>query len=235
LLSGCLYSVQHFNTGRILDAGRSQTTLGMGRQTVWRCAGGSDSAAAHVCGDSAGESAERGQLFKGSVDFRLGIAKAWGPFPGAELQWRMEAPTSPATMEFGLNLALPGSAAFRHKIGAGWGIGAWADNSLFAEYAASRSLGRPSLFGNLRVTWMATPIEEVLGSDFISPLPSRRRLVAQAGAGVAYRLPEWPVVPDLIIPQFNATFPQVPGGGRFRAADVPPVQWDMSLGIGWAL
>jgi hypothetical protein len=235
---GCLYSVHRFNTGMVLPEGKTQTTLGAGRQAMWRCAHSQadSSAAPHACGDSAGESVSKSQVFKGSVDFRLGLANHLGPFPGAELEWHLEAPTSPASMEFALNLALPGGEAFHQAVGAGWGIGAWADNSVFLEYAASRRMGRPLFFGNARVTWLATQIEEVLGEDFAAPLPSHRHLVAQTGAGVSLRLPDWPVVPDFVIPQVNATFPQVPAGdGRFRAGEIPLVQWDMSLGFAWAL
>lgn len=237
LFTGCLYSVHHFNTGALMAPGRTQTTLGAGREQLWSChPAASDSAGRHACGDSAGERVSHGETFKGSLDFRLGLAERWGPFPGAELEWHLEAPTNPATMEFALNLGLPGSERFHEKIGAGWGIGAWADNSVFMEYAASRGTGRPLWFGNVRVTWLATQIGDVLGDDFAAPLPSHQHLVAQAGAGLSWRLPDWPVVPDFVIPQFNATFPQIPAGpGRYRPGDIPLVQWDMSLGLGWAL
>jgi hypothetical protein len=233
---GCLYSVHHFNTGEVLPAGRSQTTLGAGRQPIWHCGHeAADSAASHVCGDSAGEAATQTHVFKGSVDFRLGLKDSLGPFPGAELQWHLEAPTNPATMEFGVNLGLPGGAAFRHEVGVGWGIGAWADNSFYLQYSASRPVGGPLLFGNLRVTWLATQIGEVLGDDFTQPLPSNRHLVLQAGAGLFLRLPDWVVVPDFLIPQVNLTLPQIPSGEKkFRGGDIPSGQWDANLGFGWA-
>jgi hypothetical protein len=237
-LTGCLYSVHHFNTGLVMPAGKTQTTLGMGRQTIWDCAHyqADTSDAAHACGDSTGESVRKSDLFKGSVDYRLGLKDAWGPFPGVELQWHLEAPTNPATMEFGVNLALPGGQAFRHKMGAGWGIGAWADNSFYLEYAASRGFGRPLFFGNLRATYLATQIGTVLAGDFAEPLPSDRTLVFQAGFGMSYRLPDWFLVPDFVIPQFNVTVPQIPAGDReFRRGDVPRAQWDMNLGLGWGI
>ncbi|MEO7778144.1 MAG: hypothetical protein ABIY63_11485 [Fibrobacteria bacterium] len=247
--TGCLYSVHHFNTGVLLPAGHSQATLGVGRQPQWRCAHyHTDSTVAeHTCAeyDSAGskpgaEIARKADIFKGSFNYRLGLKDKWGPFPGAELEWHMEAPTGPMTMEFALNLALPTgnpaptAASFHHKLGAGWGIGAWADNSFFMEYAASKRLGLPLFFGNLRGTYLATQLNEVLGDDFSQPLPSHRVLVAQAGLGLSFRLPDWPVVPDFLVPQFNLTLPQIPGGEReFRRRDIPLAQWDMNLGFGW--
>ncbi|MDB5103732.1 MAG: hypothetical protein JWP91_1421 [Fibrobacteres bacterium] len=224
--------------------------MGMGREPLWSCAHyQADSAdAVHACGDSAGESVSGSNLFKGSLDYRLGVKDSWGPFPGAEMQWHLEAPTNPATMEFSFNLALPvpgrsgGSgnpepeADFHHKIGAGWGIGAWADNSFFLEYAASRKLGGPLWFGNMRATYLATQIGEVLGDDFSQPLPSDRTLVFQAALGASFRLPDWVLAPDFIIPQINVTLPQVPTGERrFRSDDIPLAQWDASLGLGWGI
>jgi hypothetical protein len=241
MLTGCLYSVHHFNTGLILPAGRSEATVGMGRQSLWTCSQyQADSAgAAHACGERSGESVTSSAILQGSIDYRLGVKDSWGPFPGAEIQWHLEAPTNPATMEFGLNLALPGGTAFHHKAGAGWGIGAWADNSLYLEYSASRRFASPSLrnplvFGNLRATYLATQMEDVLQSDFSEPLPSHRTLVFQAAIGTLFRLPEWILVPDFLAPQFNVTFPQLPSGEqKFRGQDIPPVQWDVNLGFGW--
>lgn len=254
LLTGCLYSAQHFNTGILMPAGRSQTTLGVGRQPLWTCSGfqADSTDASHACGDSTGETTGKSDLFKGSIDYRLGVKDVWGPFPGAELQWHLEAPTNPATMEFSFNLALPtlgggsggvggGKAAgegkdpeFRHKLGAGWGMGAWADNSFFLEYAASRNVGLPLFFGNLRATYLATQIGEVLDDDFSQPLPSDQVLVLQAALGVYFRLPAWFLAPDFVIPQFNVTLPQVPSGERmFRRGDIPLAQWDMNFGLGW--
>ena len=236
--SGCLYSTQHFNTGVILPAGKTQATLGAGRQPLWRCAHyQSDSTGVrHACNDdgTGTESITRSQVFKGSINYRLGIRDNWGPFPGAELEWHLELPTNPATMEFAMNLALPAGGAFHHKLGAGWGVGAWADNTIFAEYALSKSLGKHLLFGNFRTTWLATQIGDVLGEDFAKPFPSNQHFVFQTGAGFFYRLPDWIIVPDFIIPQVNLTVPTVPSGDqRFKAADIPLMQWDANLGLGW--
>jgi hypothetical protein len=244
-LSGCLYSVHHFNTGVLMPAGHGRATVGVGRQPQWHCRNyRTDSTlAAHACGENEEslETVRKSDIFKGSLNYRLGIKDRWGPFPGAEMEWHVEAPTGPVTMEFAMNLALPtgnpapADASFHHKLGAGWGIGAWADNSFFLEYAASKRVGRPLFFSNLRATYLATQINEVLGGDFAEPLPSHRILVLQTGLGLVYRLPDWPVAPDFLIPQFLATWPQVPAGDvKFARADIPAVQWDMSFGFGWA-
>ena len=236
-LSGCLYSTHHFHTGLLLPAGKSQTTLGGGLQPLWRCSGSpADTSARHACNenDSGTERVRRSEVFKGSVDYRLGVRDKWGPFPGVEMEWHMEVPTNPATMEFALNLALP-ARSFHHKIGAGWGIGAWADNSVFMEYAASRRQGAFTGFGNFRTTWLATQIGDVMGEDFAKPFPSNQHLVFQTGLGLFYFLPDWLLVPDFIVPYVSLTLPQVPSGDqKFKAADIPLQQWDANLGLGWA-
>ncbi len=237
LPSGCLYSTHNFATGALLPAGRSQATLGVGRQTLWSCSEPkTDSTGGKACNqDGSGrESVDRTEVPKGSLEYRLGVRDAWGPFPGLEMKWHLEMPTNPATMEFSLNLGLPALPSFRHSLGAGWGIGAWADNTFFAEYAVSRKFGVPLLFSNLRVTWLATQIGEVLGEDFSKPFPSNQHLVFQGGLGMALRIADWPVLPDVVIPYFSLTVPQIPSGERrFRPADIPTAQWDMNLGLGW--
>lgn len=241
-LTGCLYSTQHFHTGLLLPAGESQGTLGAGRQPLWRCShpDGDSTSSKVACLDngkedgSGQETISRSQIFKGSYDYRLGVRNQWGPFPGVELEWHFEVPTNPATMEFAMNLALPAPPGYHHKLGAGWGVGAWADNSLFTEYAFSRSFGNHLAFSNFRATWLATQIGDVLGEDFAKPFPSNQHWVFQSAWGFLYRLPAWKVVPDFLIPQINLTLPTVPAGEqKFRPADIPLLQWDASLGIGW--
>lgn len=238
LLNGCLYSVHHFHTGELMPAGKSQTTLGLGRQPLWRCENvpADSSKMKHVCNED-GTGRERiikSSVLQGSLDYRLGVKDSWGPFPGLEVQWHLEAPTNPATMEFAMNLALPSGTKYRHKVGGGWGIGAWADNSFFMEYAISRQIGIPLFFLNLRSTYLATQIDEILRDDFSKALPRDQILITQTGFGAFFRLPKIMILPDFLIPQFNLTLPQVPfGNQKFHRKDIELVQWDMNFGFGW--
>jgi hypothetical protein len=213
--------------------------MGLGRKPIWKCLDAKpDSTSAVKLCNSDGSDRERPvetKILQGSLDYRLGIRDSWGPFPGVELQWHLEAPTNPATMEFALNVALPAGPNFHHKLGGGWGIGAWADNSLFLEYAISKKMGLPLIFGNLRATWLATQIDEVMRDDFSKPLPSNQILIAQMGMGAFFQLPDWRVLPDFLIPQVNFTAPQlISGDYKFRGQDIPMLQWDLGLGIGWS-
>jgi hypothetical protein len=219
-------------------AGKSQTTFGLGRQSLWTCENGTvdSSGLARTCNqDGTGkEKVIQSKVFQGSLDYRLGLRDTWGPFPGAEIEWHLEAPTNPATMEFVLNLALPAGSSFNHKIGGGWGIGAWADNSLFMEYALSRKWGAPLFFTNFRATWLATQIDEVMRQDFSQALPRNQILIGQAGMGMQLKLPSLIIVPDFLISQLNITYPQVPFGSRkFRRQDIALVQADLNFGLGW--
>ena len=238
VLTGCLYSTHNFSSGTLLPAGQSQATVGIGRQPFWRCSlPESDSTGArHACNEdgSGTEAVTKTEVPKGSLDYRLGVRNQWGIFPGVELKWHLEIPTNPATMEFAMNLALPAAPAFKHAVGAGWGIGAWADNTFFLEYAVSRKLGIPLFFGNFRTTWLATQIGEVMGEDFAKPFPSNQHLVFQAGLGMVVKLGDWIIVPDFVVPHFSITVPQVPPGDRrFKPVDIPLSQWDANLGFGW--
>jgi hypothetical protein len=237
-LSSCLYSTQHFHTGVLLPAGHSQTTLGASRQTLWHCdhAAADTIASELACNENPNglQKVSQSSLFKGSINYRLGLKNKWGPFPGAEMEWHLEVPTNPATMEFALNLGLPAAPGYHHKIGAGWGVGAWADKSIFGDYAISRSFGENRAFTDLRVTWLATQIGEVLGQDFSKPFPSNQHLIVQSALGFFYQLPAWRIAPDFIIPQFNITYPTLPSGDqKFKASDIPLFQWDGNLGFGW--
>lgn len=235
-LSGCLYSTQHFHTGVLAPEGHGQATVGLGRQPRWTCSAPPDTTAPQACNEdgSGQERVSKSDGFQGSLDYRLGIADRLGPFPGVELQWHLEAPTNPASLEFAFNLGLPAWGNARHMAGAGWGIGAWSDNSLFLSYAVSKQVGLPLFFLNLRATLLATQLPRVLGQDFAEALPSERVLILQSGFGTRFQLPRWPVAPDFLIPQFIASYPPLPSGERnFRRQDLPPVQWDLNLGLGW--
>jgi len=128
-------------------------TLGMGRQPLFKCVNQvsdsllpSDLACEEANVFGANESVEVKYMAKGSLNFRLGVRNDWWIFPGAELLMHIEAPTNPATLEFGFKLALPGFAkqGLYHNVAAGWGVGVWADNSFFWGVRAGKKTGPSS-------------------------------------------------------------------------------------------
>ena len=163
-LSGCLTATtQHFNSGAILPAGETRSTYGLAWIPVTNCyePSGRNADGFNVCHDY-----EQENIPLPSYTWSLGVRDQWGPFPGAELGWMVEAL---GTIDFNANLGLPGfenHPKWRHAIMAGWGIGNWADNTLFLEYAISF---RPEtswlLYTNFRTSYVATSLNDLELSD----------------------------------------------------------------------
>ncbi len=238
LFNGCLYSTHHFNTGETLKAGRSKVTIGAGRQPLWDCLDKTPRSSI-LCNGANGNPPEPvsvSQTFKGSVNYKLGLKDNWGPFPKTELQWHFEAPTNPITMEFGLVLGLPdfNQQKFSHNLHTGWGMGIWSDNSFFLEYALSRSVYSHRLFINLRETWLATQINDVLNENFDKELTQNKQFISQIGIGLQLKLPDWFLMPHFISPQLNFTFPQVTTGDfEFLDADIDDYLANLNIATSW--
>jgi hypothetical protein len=265
LLSGCLYTTHHFNTGRLLEPGQSSLTLGAGpfHSLDYGCPEASgaynygtyeitDSTGTHCMGstqfiDSIGNMNYRSDsvphvhawnsTLKGSLGYRLGVHGPFGPFAGAEIGLHLEGPTNPASAEFDLKLGLPlpKGIPFHHSLSGGLGIGAWADNSYFGEYALSRAFGANDLFVNYRATYLASQLSDLDKSESRRHFQTRRRLIHQASLGFLWTLPDIPVLPDFLVPLVVLTYPLAPVG-----TDTPPPDyllddrvWDFSIGMGW--
>lgn len=259
VLGGCLYTSHHFNSGRILEPGNTAVTLGYGsfKMRDLGCDEGqgysayADTSGVERClrpdfsGSGAGMDTADPVLSvlkipRFSLGYRLGVRGAWGPFTGVELGWHLEVPTNPGTAEFDLKLGLPAPPAFRlfHSVSGGWGVGMWADNSFFGEYAASRAFGRGgggdahALYANYRLTRLATQPGEVFGTDSLAGrFLHKRRWAQQAGLGFHCRLPDLVILPDFVSPQVTVSTPWVPG-----LDDAPPEEsflLDVNFGFGW--
>jgi hypothetical protein len=171
-----------------------------------------------------------------SLGYRLGIHGPMGPFPGLELGVHLEAPTNPVTGEFDLKLGLPvpEGLPWRHALSAGWGIGAWADNSWFLEYAVSRAFGPYGVYFNYRGTRLATQYADMADPEKASRFSRAQRLIHQAALGFEWRLPDIPVVPDFLSPQVILTYPLAPAGTRPIPEFVLDDRgWGFNLGLGW--
>ncbi len=261
LVTGCLYTTHHFNSGRLLEPGKTAVTVGMGREKLYseNCPEGfsltHDAQGAPSClnqgsrylnqdllgpGDIPDTSAiapniGSQNLPKFSLSYRLGVRGPWGPFTGVEMGWLIEAPTNPGTVEFDLKLGLPFNAKYRahHSLSAGWGVGMWADNSYFLEYAASRDLGKHALYANYRFTWLATQPSDLDSSFNNWKFTSHRRYVNQAALGLYLKMPEWILVPDFFTPQIIFTFPVVAPFTTIASERLEPYLMNFNLGFGW--
>ncbi len=256
LLDGCLYTTQHFGGGRVLEPGETAFALAAGRYQSISAACADEfeisairTPAGRACQksswtDSMGTYRVRYDTVPMLVshtggtsvgmDWRLGLHGPFGPFPGAEAGIHLEVPTNPATAEFDLKVGLPApTGSYRHALAGGWGIGLWADNSWFGEYAASYGMGRNSLFANYRATWLATQIMDLGESVDERHFPHKRRLIQQAALGFAWKPFESPSMPA-IIPLLSITYPQAPMGDL----DIPApllreAAFDFALGFRW--
>ncbi|MDQ3000685.1 MAG: hypothetical protein M3Y08_05435 [Fibrobacterota bacterium] len=253
LLSGCLYTTHHFNSGRILDPGQTAVTLGYGRAEMYsvgcpdgysRVGRGSDrrclldfnSISRGIADpDTIPQELSTQPLPKFSLSYRLGVRGAWGPFTGVEMGWQIEAPTNPGTVEFDLKfgLPLPKKLKAQHSLSAGWGVGMWADNAWFGEYAASRNFGPHALYGNYRFTYMATQPAELDSSFNNWKFSSHRRYSNQASLGFFYRMPDWVLLPDYLSPQVTFTFPVTPAFYSIAPSYLPGHVMNVNMGFGW--
>lgn len=256
-LTGCLYTTHHFNSGRILDPGQTAVTFGYGRARIYEQ--GCPDGWGRPFGDSNSTHCERYiyndpfnsvrdsvlirqrvtslAIPKFSIGYRLGVRGPWGPLTGVEMGWHLEAVTNPGTIEFDLKFGLPLPhrliAKHHHSVSAGWGVGMWADNSWFLEYAASRDLGRHSVYGNYRYTWLATQPSEIDESFETWKFESHMGHAHQAGLGIYLRLPDIFLIPDYITPQANITFPVKAPFVKVDAELMDPVLLNYNLGFGW--
>lgn len=252
LLSGCLYTSHHFNSGRILEPGRTAVTMGFGLQPYVEveCTDKYSSPQTKdgklICLDYSEGPAGSGpdtlppeysdaRLPTFSLGYRLGVRGKWGPFTGVELGWHLEAPTNAASAEFDVKLGLPAPTPWsvRHSLSGGWLVGMWADNSFFAEYGVSRLLGEHSVFGNFRGTWLATQPDDLAGGEgFQLHFERKQRWVWQGSAGIYLRVGAVALIPDYFVPLLTVTYPSVPSlGGTISTRD--RTQWNFNLAMGW--
>jgi hypothetical protein len=259
LLSGCLYTSHHFNSGRTLDPGNTAVTLGAGKIKLFErscnyhegfydfqdslgvlhCVRARWDGTGGLPGDTVAPTLIESNLPKISLGYRLGVRKQWGPFTGVELGWQLEAPTNPGSAEFDLKLGLPGSGRgrFHHSFSGGWIVGMWSDNSFFGEYAASRAFGpgdsAHALYASYRFTRLATQPDDVFSDSSGRSLRfgKRTRNTHQATVGFHWRLPALPVLPDFLSPQATISVPWVAALGGVKPEDA--LLLDINLGFGW--
>lgn len=261
LLSGCLYTSQHFNSGRILEPGETSVTLGYGKAHFleaqcpdqydvatrtasdppvcrsWYAGGGLDGTPGYPRAEDsilpvAWESINTPKF---SLGYRLGVRKQWGPLTGIELGWTLEAPTNPISLEFDLKVGLPSPKAWKvdHSLSGGWGIGMWADNSWFLEYAASKTLGNQTFYLGYRYTALATQPQDLEDSFEEWKFAHRPRDIQQASLGWFFRLPEIAVIPDFLGPQVTVTTPMLTGLSDAIPSTDRDYDLNLNLGFGW--
>ena len=167
------------------------------------------------------------------LNWRLGLLGPFGPFAGLEGGLQTEVATYPVSQEFHLALGLPGSdSLWAHSLLVGWGIGMWADNSCFLQYAASRRLGPVRGYGSLRATLQGTRFD----MDFEElRFQHDRTWDVQAAGGAKWTLAEIPVVPDWLSVGFTVDLVHsgYPTLDEFKERQPVGLGTAWTFGMGW--
>lgn len=252
-LQGCLSSWIRMEDGTVLLPGRSDFALGMSSvpRVHEECPLGfreRDSHGRAYCLDFRGlndfggydwtydtlpaiQRQDRSPIF--GLTWRLGAFGPFGPFTGLELGLHAEAPNNPVTQEFRVALGLPGSdSSFAHSAIAGWGTGAWADNSWFLQYAASRTWKPWRVFGSVRGTLQGTQIEDAVEADRFQ---HKRTWDLQTTLGGRLALPQAKVLPDwlLVAATADLTHAGLPEVGEPRQIEGFGIAWTSGMGWSW--
>lgn len=254
LAQGCLYTAQHLNTGRVLAPGETAVGLGLGagRFQEFTCPDGTyedeDDRGFSRCYSGFGSEETTAKdvppkirtrpIPMASLAYRVGVRRQWGPLTGFEIGWHIEAPNSPVSVEFDAKAGLPTGKLpedFAHSLSLGWGIGLWADNTWFAEYALSREYGPAVPFANFRLSYLATPLEAHYDFDETRQFRHEREWLFQTTWGGSLSIGEVAVLPDLITPFLTLTAPAAPTAveGRIRREHWRAVAFQFGLGLEW--
>lgn len=164
-----------------------------------------------------------------ALNWKLGVLGPFGPFTGMQVGMQMEAATAPITQEFHVAIGLPGSdSSIAHSIAAGWGVGMWADNSWFLQYAASRRFGTCRVFGSLRGSLQ--PSVNTMDLDE-GKFKSDRSWDFQAAGGLKVPLGNVVVLPDWA--GLGVTLDLAHSG--YPSFDMDELRQESGIGMAWAL
>jgi hypothetical protein len=251
LLQGCLSTWIRMEDGTILQPGKSDFSLAVGsvprpayvcEEAGWESPD-RDSNGVYQCEKYiySGQSSPSSNWIRTpaklveerephlALHWRLGALGPFGPFVGLEVGMQTEFLTAPVSQEFNVALGLPGSdSVVAHAVMVGWGIGMWADNSWFAQYAASREAGRLRVFGSARSTLQASVNQSDIGSGRFN---HSRHWDFQVAAGVKYRLGEVFLLPDWV--GLGGTVDL--GNLGYPSLDFDQLEQQSGIGFAWAV
>ncbi len=242
VLSGCLSATtQHFNTGETLPHGETRATFGLAAMPLTTCY---DSPTRDAEGYMICDQAQVQTIPQPSYTWSLGVREKWGPFTGVEIGWMAEAL---GTIDFNVKLGLPGLVAspkWHHAAMTGWGMGNWADNTLFLEYAIShRTTERILFYTNLRGSLVATSIidlelSEIEADGKQSVFQSHQRWLLQNTWGVRFGPFTVPILPKTYDFNIHMGTPKLmwPGGTpspRLDASGYPALYYALGMGLSW--
>jgi len=237
-MPGCFYSLQSYNTSKIIDPGDMQLTTGFGPvfQTVSIKEDNSSSIdTLHAKG-----------FLNFCVAYRLGIHDRFPFGNGMDIGFQGEIqlykyhdaagysvntlPVSDLNIRFGLpSKDIQDKTTFSQSILAGWTIGAWIDNGWYLEYGYSFEFAR--MIPYMAIRGMITPTDPVRYNTDIKDniIDAKKRhhqkYNLRTSLGTAFKTKCRGIIPSLITPEISFVFPNASVPGKYAVGIHLGLQW----------
>lgn len=253
--TGCFFTSQSYNHGKLLNPGESLITLGVGLKTFPRMNKAVSSDDNYYYNDTSSTPIEvDSALYRWvtlCIDYRLGFLAKYPFGKGMEIGCHIEQmlasitgvyqekkhreaypPTNEITCRFGFKDITLRKSIFHHNIALGWIIGLWIDNGWLAEYATGWEFEKVIPYISVRSFLKPTDALKKMDEGISvneqddSFWQHDFKLNFRVAGGASVKLPERIVfLPDYISPEVSLTFPNSSFSKR--------CSFSMSIGMRW--
>ncbi len=244
LFSGCYYTAQSYNHGKLLDPGNSMFTLGIGRtfQKTKIEKYNYDYSYNYDSTYNPYTTTYEQQLWKNiALNYRLGITDVHPFGGGIEMGLHYEGsffrdtygfdvrtfPALDLDLRLGFKDIPSAKALYQHNLELGWTTGLWLDNGFFLGYAGGLEFEKVMPYAGIRAIIMPTNLLEhddwPGDDDFFVKHDQKFNL--RLTTGVALKLRKIKVLPDYISPEFTLTGP--------NGSEYEPVNGNFHVGFRW--
>jgi hypothetical protein len=251
LQTGCFFTSQSYNHGKLLNPGESLFSYGTGIKSF--------TSMKEQSIDSAGISiySNDSTIYKWvtlCIDYRLGFLEKYPFGKGIELGFHIEEmlrsykekydwgysneerkqmdgypPIVEVSARLGIKDITAKRSIYHHNIGLGWIIGLWIDNGWLIEYACGFEFEKTIPYLSIRGFLSPTNSFDSKRASFIesnSYWKHDRKANIRTTCGISLKLPERiPVIPDFISPECSLIFPNNSIGNR--------TGYSFSIGLRW--
>ncbi len=228
-ISGCYYTAQSYNHGKLLDPGNSMFTVGAGAsmQDVpghlvynYTDYNYDDSGYGMDYYDSIGVETRIWRNI--ALNYQLGVHEKY-PFGGGleiGLLWEFSyykergdrssevLPALDFNVRTGFKDIVLSRSLYQHNLEIGWTTGMWVDNGMFLGYAGGWEFENIIPYAGLRLIYMPTNLlehEDVFWEDNFEF--HDRKFNARIAIGATIKISEIRVIPDYITPELTFTGP----------------------------
>lgn len=247
LFTGCYYTAQSYNHGKLLDPGNSMFTFGAGAsfQSSLIYQNGPYDYSYDYDPDYyyIDTLVQEKKLWRNiALNYQLGVHDRY-PFGGGlevGLLWEFSyykdfygtaSDVLPA-LDFNVrcgfrDVVLPG-ALFQHNVEIGWTTGMWVDNGMFLGYAAGWEFQKIIPYVGLRAIYMPTNLLE--HEEWIGEFENHDQKFNLRGAlGASVKLKKMPFFPDYITPELTLVGPNASVIDDFNATFHVGFRWTNGL------